>query len=78
MTAPKIPGDTRVTDLTVRQLQHLIRRTVQQAMTEVIVEMAAIHEMDEIEAVEYEAELTDYMQSALGITSASHNRKHDD
>lgn len=55
--------DERIADLTVDQLQALIRETVQQAMTEVLIEFAAAAEMDA--RLSYEAEMVDYMRASL-------------
>lgn len=71
--------DPKITDLTVSQLQRLIRRTVHQAVAEVIIEMSAVRQMEEADLVEYEAELNEYLQQSLpaaGLNPAP--RKIDD
>jgi uncharacterized NAD-dependent epimerase/dehydratase family protein len=78
MSHHRATKQTRVADLTVGQLQHIIRTTVQQAVAEVIIEMQNLREMDEDELVAYEAELTEYVQSNLNASSETAWRKHDD
>lgn len=78
MAQNRATKQTRVADLTVGQLQHIIRTTVQQAVAEVIIEMQNLREMDEDELVAYEAELTEYVQSTLNASSEGGWRKHDD
>ncbi len=54
-------NDKRIAELTVTQLQALIRQTVQEAVTEVLIEFAAAAEFDaEITA---RAEMTDYLRT---------------
>ncbi|MFQ3647530.1 MAG: hypothetical protein SNJ54_01650 [Anaerolineae bacterium] len=77
MSHHRATKQTRVADLTVGQLQHIIRTTVQQAVAEVIIEMQNLREMDEDELVAYEAELTEYVQSSLNAPEGGW-RKHDD
>lgn len=67
--------DAKISELTVSQLQRLIRRTVQAAVTEVIVEMSAIREMDDAERRDYETQLSDIVQNTLPAASL---RKLDD
>lgn len=78
MAQQRATKQTRVADLTVGQLQHLIRVTVQQAVAEVIIEMQNLREMDEDELVAYEAELTEYVKATLAKPSEEGWRKHDD
>lgn len=52
-----------VASLTVEELQDLIRQTVQQAVSEVMIEMAAAAEMDA--KLTYEAEMVDYLRATL-------------
>lgn len=77
MSHHRATKQTRVADLTVGQLQHIIRTTVQQAVAEVIIEMQNLREMEEDELVAYEAELTEYVQSSLNASEGGW-RKHDD
>lgn len=53
-----------VANLTVGQLQTLIRRTVQEAVAEVMLEIAVASEIDE-ESRQQEAEMVEYVQSTL-------------
>ena len=55
--------EERIADLTVEQLTLLIRRTVQEARSEVLLEfsLAAKHDAD----LCYEAEMTDLLRSAM-------------
>ncbi len=78
MSHHRATKQTRIADLTVGQLQHLIRTTVQQAVAEVIIEMQNLREMDEDELVAYEAELTEYVQATLKTPSEGGWRKQDD
>lgn len=78
MAHQRATKQTRVADLTVGQLQHIIRTTVQQAVAEVIIEMQNLREMDEDELVAYEAELTEYVKATLNSAAEGGWRKHDD
>lgn len=55
--------DPKISELTVSQLQALIRRTVQEAVAEVIIEFSMAAEMDA--QLTYEAEMADYLRAAL-------------
>lgn len=77
-TPSKAIKDPKVAELTVSQLQRLIRKTVQQAVAEVIVEMSAIREMEDADLIEYEAELSEYLQGNLLSSTPMLTRKHDD
>lgn len=78
MSHHRATKQTRIADLTVGQLQHLIRTTVQQAVAEVIIEMQNLREMDEDELVAYEAELTEYVQATLKAPAEGKSRRQDD
>ena len=78
MSHHRATKQTRVADLTVGQLQHIIRAAVQQAVAEVIIEMQNLREMDEDELVAYEAELNEFLQATLSKPSEGDWRKHDD
>jgi L-aminopeptidase/D-esterase-like protein len=56
-------NDLKVSDLTVSQLQRLIRETVQEAVAEVIIEFNAIAEADE--QLRMEAELAEYLRASM-------------
>jgi hypothetical protein len=60
-----------VSELTVEELQSLIRHTVQEAVAEVMIEFAIASEIDA--EIEREAEIVDYVRSAFHplATSAS-------
>jgi len=68
--------DPKITELTVSQLQRLIRETVQEAVAEVIVEFSAAAEAEE--QMQFEAEMADYMRSTMqqmqrrGLASGVH------
>ena len=67
--------DTRISELTVSELQALIRETVHEAVAEVLIEFHAIAEAEE--QLRMEAELTDYLRTTLqgqsyGETFVSH------
>jgi L-aminopeptidase/D-esterase-like protein len=53
--------DTKVSDLTVSQLQRLIRQTVQEAVAETILEISALHQMTEEELIAYETALQEQL-----------------
>jgi hypothetical protein len=55
--------DPKISELTVSQLQTLIRETVQEAVAEVMIEFNAAAEMEA--RLTYEAELTDYLRATL-------------
>jgi hypothetical protein len=55
--------EIQIADLTVEQLQTLIRRTVQEAVAEVLVEFSLAAEIDA--DIAYQAEMTDYLRAAL-------------
>ncbi len=55
--------NTRISDLTVSELQQLIRATVQEAVAEVIIEFQAVAEAEE--QLRYEAEMTEYLRNTL-------------
>lgn len=52
-----------IAELTVEQLQALIRRTVQEAVAEVMIEFAIASEIDA--ELQQEAEMIDYVRSVL-------------
>jgi recombinational DNA repair protein RecR len=56
-------NDPKISELTVSQLQQLIRSTVQEAVAEVIIEFNAAAEYEE--RLQYEAEMTDFLQHSL-------------
>jgi len=56
-------NDPKVSDLTVKQLQELIRETVQEAVAEVMIEFSVVAEVEE--QLRYEAEMVDSLRSAL-------------
>ena len=56
-------SEPKISDLTVSQLQKLIRETVQEAVAEVMIEFSIAAEMDE--QVAYEAELNDYLRNSM-------------
>jgi L-aminopeptidase/D-esterase-like protein len=61
--------NTRISDLTVSELQQLIRATVQEAVAEVIIEFQAVAEAEE--QLRYEAEMTEYLRNTLqGVSPA--------
>lgn len=70
--------DVKVSELTVSQLQRLIKRTVQQAVAEVIIEFSALREVED--DVDYETELSEYLRHSLAkVTPAlSGTGKRDD
>lgn len=72
-------NEPKVSDLTISQLQKLIRETVQEAVAEVMIEFSIAAEMDE--RVTYEAELNDYLRNSLkGVPTlepAGNNRADD-
>jgi hypothetical protein len=78
MSHHRATKQTRVADLTVGQLQHIIRAAVQQAVAEVIIEIQNLREMDEDELVAYEAELNEFLQATFSKPSEGGWRKHDD
>lgn len=53
----------RVADLTVDELQRMIRETVQQAVAEVMIEFAVTAQFDE--QLAYEAEMNDLLRASL-------------
>lgn len=55
--------DPKISELTVSQLKHLIRKTVQEAVAEVIIEFSVAAEMDA--QITYEAEMADYLRSIM-------------
>lgn len=69
--------EPKVSDLTISELQRLIRETVQEAVAEVIVEFNVAAEMEE--RLNLEAEVNDYLRASLhGIPAASYSAKLDD
>lgn len=58
--------DTKISELTVGQLQRLIKRTVQQAVAEVMIEVMTIGKIED--EAQYEAELTEYVRRSLHNT----------
>lgn len=55
--------DPKISELTVSQLKQLIRKTVQEAVAEVIIEFSVAAEMDA--QITYEAEMADYLRSIM-------------
>lgn len=55
--------DPKISELTVSELQELIRNTVQEAVAEVIIEFSIAAELDEQMA--REAEMTDLLRNTL-------------
>ena len=55
--------DPKISELTVSQLKHLIRKTVQEAVAEVIIEFSVAAEMDA--QITYEAEMAEYLRSII-------------
>jgi len=58
-----VKKEKRIADLTVEQLQSLIKQTVQQAVAEVLVEFSIAAEIDA--DITYRAEMTDYLRAAF-------------
>ena len=56
-------NDPKISELTVSQLQQLIRETVQEAVAEVIIELNAMAEAEE--QLRLEAEMTDYLRATM-------------
>lgn len=56
-------AETRIAELTVEELQKLIRETVQEAVAEVMIEFAMAAELDADIAVR--AEMADYLRTFL-------------
>lgn len=56
-------SDPKISELTVSQLQRLIRETVQEAVAEVIIEFSAVAEAEE--QLRMEAEMADYFRSTM-------------
>ena len=56
-------NDPKISELTVSQLQKLIRQTVQEAVAEVIIEFSAAAEIEA--QLEYEADMVDYLRNTL-------------
>ena len=55
--------DPKISDLTVSQLENLIRKTVQEAVAEVIIEFSAAAELDA--QLQYEAEMADFLRMTM-------------
>lgn len=56
-------NNPKISDLTVSELQQLIRETVQEAVAEVIIEFSMAAEAEE--RLQYEADMTDYLRTSL-------------
>lgn len=56
-------SNERIADLTVEQLRDIIRKTVQEAMAEVLLEFSLAAEYDA--QVVYQAEMTDLLRASL-------------
>lgn len=56
-------NDPKIYELTVSQLQNLIRQTVQEAVAEAIIEFSIAAEIEE--QVRFEAEMNDYLRATL-------------
>jgi Asp-tRNA(Asn)/Glu-tRNA(Gln) amidotransferase B subunit len=70
--------DPRIADLTVSQLQQLIRQTVQEAVAEVLIEFSIAAEADA--RITEEAEMLDYLrtlQPASSRRTSGHSRSDD-
>ena len=69
--------DLKVSDLSVSQLQQLIRETVQEAVAEVLIEFNAIAEAEE--QLRVEAELAEFMRTSMqGSANSVFNSPHAD
>jgi L-aminopeptidase/D-esterase-like protein len=55
--------DQKITDLTVSQLQQIIRETVQEAVAEVLIEFNALAQAEE--DIRLEAELAEYLRNNM-------------
>jgi len=55
--------DRKISELTVRQFQQLIKDTVQEAMVEVLIEINAIAEAEDQLAIE--AEMTEFLKASM-------------
>lgn len=67
--------DQKVSEMSVQELQRLIRETVQEAVAEVIVEFSVAVEAEE--KLRYEAEMADILRSSLhGLTLAESLSPH--
>lgn len=62
--------DPKISELTVSQLQQLIRATVQEAVAEVIIEFSAAAAAEE--QLRYEAEVTDFLRQTMQGTQGEH------
>lgn len=60
-------NDPKISDLTISELQTLIRETVQEAVAEVIVEFSIAAEIDE--QITREAELTEMLRTSIAFSS---------
>lgn len=70
-------NDPKISELTVSELQKLIRQTVQEAVAEVIIEFNAVAEAEE--QIRMEAAMTDYLRSTIqGHSFDNHATKLDD
>lgn len=70
--------DTKISELTVGQLQRLIKRTVQQAVAEVMIEVMTISKIED--ETQYEAEITEYVRRSLNnrpVANIGTNRRDD-
>lgn len=56
-------SDVKISDLTVSQLQQLIRETVQEAVAEVLIEFNAMAQAEE--QIRLEAELAEYLRNNM-------------
>ena len=56
-------NNQHIADLTIKEFQDLVRDTVQQAVSEVLIEFAAAAEVDA--QVSYEAEIADLLRTSL-------------
>jgi len=68
--------NVKVSDLTVSQLQRLIRRTVQQSVVEVLIEFSAIRELEDESTLE--AELVEYLRNKNTSPAYTGSAKRDD
>ena len=59
----RLDGDRKISELTVSELEQLIRDTVQEAVAEVIIEFSLAAEMEA--ELQREAELADYLRTTL-------------
>jgi len=68
----------KISDLTVDELQHLIKKTVQKSVAEVMIEFVMVADLEA--QVAYEAEMTDIVRNELqsygNVPAFDMNRSH--